>query len=72
MKNKNILYKLYDYSNIIINRIFWGYYVLMFIYRFFINKDIPILLSYLFFLLLGISLGYNLARKAYDYLKTHQ
>lgn len=72
MKNKGIIYKLFDYSNIIVDRVFWGYYLLMFIYRFFIGKEIPILLSYLFFLLFGLFLGYKLARKAYDYLKAHQ
>lgn len=72
MKNKNWVYKFYYYSNIIVNRLFWGYFLLMVIYRFFISKDIPLLLSYLFFLLLGIYWGYKLARKAYDYLKIHQ
>ena len=72
MKNKNWEYKFYYYSNIIVNRLFWGYFLLMVIYRFFISKDIPLLLSYLFFLLLGIYWGYKLARKAYDYLKKHQ
>jgi hypothetical protein len=71
MKSKKI-YKFYYYSNIIVNRIFWGYFLLMGIYRFFISKDIPLLLSYLFFLLLGIYWGYKLARKAYDYLKENQ
>lgn len=41
-----------------------------------INKqgkwNIPILLSYLFFLLFGLFLGYKLASEAYDYLKAHQ
>lgn len=72
MKNKGVIYKLFDYSNIIVDRVFWGYYLLMFIYRFFIGKEIPILLSYLFFLLFGLFLGYKLAREAYDYLKAHQ
>lgn len=72
MKNKNWVYKFYYYSNIIVNRLFWGYFLLMVIYCFFISKDIPLLLSYLFFLLLGIYWGYKLARKAYDYLKIHQ
>lgn len=71
-RNKNWEYKFYYYSNIIVNRLFWGYFLLMVIYRFFISKDIPLLLSYLFFLLLGIYWGYKLARKAYDYLKIHQ
>ena len=61
MKNKNWEYKFYYYSNIIVNRLFWGYFLLMVIYRFFISKDIPLLLSYLFFLLLGIYWGYKLA-----------
>lgn len=72
MKNRNLVYKLYYYSNIIVNRLFWGYFFLLFIYRFCISEDIPLLLSYLFFLLLGIYWGYKLARKAYDYLKAHQ
>ena len=72
MKNKNWEYKFYYYSNIIVNRLFCGYFLLMVIYRFFISKDIPLLLSYLFFLLLGIYWVYKLARKAYDYLKIHQ
>ncbi len=70
MKKKN-LYRFYYYSNIIVNRIFWGYFLVMAIYRFFISKDIPLLLSYLFFLLLGMYLGYKLARCAYDYLKNN-
>ena len=72
MKNKNWEYKFYYYSNIIVNRLFWGYFLLLVIYRLFFSKDIPLLLSYLFFLLLGIYWGYKLARKAYDYLKIHQ
>lgn len=72
MKNKNLVYKLYYYSNIIVNRLFWGYFLLMVVYRFVISKDIPLLLSYLFFLLLGMYWGYKLARKAYDYLKVNQ
>lgn len=71
MKNK-ILYKLYYYSEIIVNRLFWVYFSIMAIYRFFINENIPIPLSYLFFLLLGMYLGYKLCRKAYDYLKANQ
>jgi hypothetical protein len=42
------------------------------IYRFFISKEIPPILSYLFFLLLGMFWGYKLCRKAYDYLKANQ
>ncbi|MPM36862.1 hypothetical protein SDC9_83466 [bioreactor metagenome] len=72
MKNKDLVYKLYYNSNIIVNRLFWGYFLLIVIYRFFISEDIPLLLSYLFFMLLGIYLGYKLARKAYDYLKANQ
>lgn len=34
MKNKN-LYRFYYYSNIIVNRIFWGYFLVMAIYRFY-------------------------------------
>lgn len=72
MKSKKMIYKFYYYSNIIVDRFFWGYFFLMGIYRFVISKDIPFLLSYLFFLLLGMYWGYKLARKAYDYLKMHQ
>ena len=72
MKNKDLVYKLYYNSNIIVNRLFWGYFLLIVIYRFFISEDIPLLLSYLFFMLLGIYLGYKLARKEYDYLKANQ
>jgi hypothetical protein len=61
----------YYYSNIIVDRLFWGYFLLMVVYRFFISKEIPFLLSYLFFLLFGMYLGYKLARKAYDYLKAN-
>ena len=53
------------------DQLFWKYFIFMVIYRFIISKDIPILLSYLFFLLLGMYWGYKLARKAYDYLKAH-
>lgn len=72
MERKKMIYKFYYYSNIIVDRFFWGYFLLMVIYRFIISKDIPFLLSYLFFLLLGMYWGYKLARKAYDYLKMHQ
>lgn len=71
MKNKN-LYKFYYYSNIIVNRSFWGYFLLMVIYRFFISENIPLLLCYLFFFLLGMYWGYKLARKAFDYLKVNK
>lgn len=72
MKNRKLWYKFYYYSNIIVDNIFWGYFFLLAIYRFVINENIPILLSYLFFLLLGMYLGYKLCRKAYDYLKANQ
>ena len=69
---RKIIYKFYYYSNVIIYWLFWGYFIVMVIYRFVLNENIPILLSYLFFLLLGIYCGYKLCRNAYDYLKTHQ
>lgn len=69
---KKIIYKFYYYSNVIIYWLFWGYFLLLIIYRFFINDHIHPLLSYLFFLLLGMYLGYILCRKAYDYLKANQ
>ncbi len=72
MKRKKLIYKFYDYSNIIVNQLFWGFFLLMGMYRLFTGKDIPLLLAYLFFLLLGMYWGYKLARKAYDYLKEHQ
>ena len=78
---KNDNYRLYLVANFL-NRFLFSIsrnwlcsnwcFLLMVIYRFFISKDIPLLLSYLFFLLLGIYWGYKLARKAYDYLKIHQ
>ena len=72
MKNKKLIYRLYYYSDIIVTNIFWTYFIIMMIYRFFISKTIPPILSYLFFLLSGIFLGYKLCRKAYDYLKAHK
>ena len=78
---KNDNYRLYLVANFL-NRFLFSIsrnwlcsnwcFLLMVIYRFFISKDIPLLLSYLFFLLLGIYWGYKLVRKAYDYLKIHQ
>jgi len=68
MRIKKIIYQFYYKSNIIVDCTFWGYFLLMGIYRILIG-DTPLLLSYLFFVLLGIFLGYKLARKAYDYLK---
>lgn len=72
MKNRKLWYKFYYYSNIIIDNLFWGCFFLLFIYRFLVNEHIPSLLSYLFFLLFGMYLGYKLCRKAYDYLKANQ
>ena len=69
---KKMAYQLFYYSNIIVNYVFWGYFLLMIIYHFILNKNIPIVLSFLFFLLLGVYWGYNLARKAYDYLRENQ
>jgi hypothetical protein len=68
---KKLIFNFFYYSNVIIYWLFWGYFFMMCIYRFFISPNIPILLSYLFFLLLGMYLGYKLCRKAYDYLKNH-
>ena len=72
MNLRKRIYQFYYYSNIIVNRVFRVYLVLIVAYHFFISKEIPIYLSYLFFLLLGIYLGYKLARCAYDYLKANQ
>ena len=69
---KKIIYKLCYYSNVIIYWLFWGYFLLLIIYRFLVSECIHPLMSYLFFLLLGMYLGYKLCRKAYDYLKNHQ
>ena len=71
MEIKKLIYKFYYHSNIIVDRIFWNYFLFMVFYRFVISKDIPVFLSYLFFLLLGLFWGYKLARAAYDYLKMH-
>ena len=72
MKNKKLIYQIYYYSEIIVTNVFWIYFIAMMIYRFFIRKTIPLILSYLFFLLIGLFLGYRLCRKAYDYLKAHK
>ena len=71
MNTKKIINKLYYYSNIIVDWTFWGYFLFLIIYHLFIDKNIPIFLSYMFFLLLGLYLGYKLARCAYDYLKNN-
>ena len=72
MRIKKIIYQFYYNSNILVDLIFWGYFLVMIIYHVFISEDISLLLSYIFFVLLGMFLGYKLARKAYDYLKANQ
>ncbi len=69
---KKIIFKFCYYSNVIIYWLFWGYFFLLIIYRFFVSEYIHPLMAYFFFLLLGIYLGYKLCRKAYDYLKENQ
>ncbi len=69
---KKIIYQFYYLSDIIVTYTFWGYFLFLIIYRFFISHEIPPILSYLFFLLLGMFWGYKLARRAYDYLKANQ
>jgi hypothetical protein len=69
---KKIIYQFYYYSNIIVDRVFWGYFLFIILYHFIISKSIPPALAYLFFTLLGLYLGYKFARKSYEYLKKNQ
>ncbi|MBD9091599.1 MAG: hypothetical protein EGQ20_03595 [Bacteroides oleiciplenus] len=69
---KKLIYQLYYYSGIIVYYLFWGYFSIMMIIHYVFGKSIPPVLSYLFFLLLGMFLGIKLTNNAYDYLKKHQ
>lgn len=69
---KKLIYQLYYYSGIIIYYLFWGCFSVVMIIHYFFNKPISPVLSYLFFLLLGLFLGVKLTNSAYDYLKRNQ
>lgn len=69
---KKFIYKLYYYSGVIVYYLFWGYFSIIMIIHYILEKPISPILSYLFFLLLGMFLGIKLTNNAYDYLKKHQ
>ncbi len=62
-----VIYKLYEYSYIIIYGVFLIYLLL---YAFWL-KDISKYYTYLMIFLSGILLGYIIADKAHRYLKKH-
>jgi len=51
-----LLYNLYIYFNIIVFYLFWGYFSVMLV-LYILNVEINIILSSIFFLLLGLWLG---------------
>ncbi|SHF23929.1 hypothetical protein SAMN05444405_106114 [Bacteroides luti] len=51
-----LLYNLYIYFNIIVFYLFWGYFSVMLV-LYILNVKINIILSSIFFLLLGLWLG---------------
>ena len=53
---KKLLYNLYIYFNVIIYYLFWGYFSIMLILHI-LDVEINIILSSIFFLLLGLWLG---------------
>lgn len=66
MKNKFLLLLL-KRSNTIVKYIFWSYFLFMIGYYYLFNDVIPALMAYIFWLLLGIHLGYLLSIKAIRY-----
>lgn len=69
MNFKKYMYKLCYYSGVMVYWAFWGYFFFLIVYRSFIDGNIPMPFDSLYFLLLGLYLGYKLARYAYEYLK---
>lgn len=69
---KKLTYFLYYYSEVIVYYSFWIYFAILMALYFILGIAIPIILSYLFFLLLGMYLGVKFLRKAYDYLESHK
>jgi hypothetical protein len=69
IKDKNIRDILYLYSW---NIITYSFSIYFFIYLVFRLDKVSVIYNYLILFLFGIFLGYKLARKAYDYLKTNQ
>lgn len=66
---KSFIKKLYQYSEYIVNYSFYTYFI---IYSVGVLFRKSIIYNYLFILLLGLFLGYRLARKACDYLEENQ
>jgi hypothetical protein len=66
MRNRHVLYLL-KISNNIVKYAFWLYFLFIIGYYYLYDDVIPIFLGYLFWLLLGIRLGYLIANKAIRY-----
>ena len=70
MKEK-LFFWLCDYSQRIITYIFWIYFLFIILYGFFLENDnIPLIMSYLFWLLFGIYTGFLLAIKVVNYMQS--
>ncbi len=70
MKEKLLLW-LCDYSQRIIAYIFWIFFLFIFLwYTIFSNNEIPKILSYCFWLLLGLYAGFNIAIQVVKYLQS--
>lgn len=69
---KKFIYFLYYYSEVIVYYSFWIYFGILMVFYFILGITIPVVLSYLFFFLLGMYLGVKLLRKAFDFLRGHK
>jgi len=69
IKNKSFYYKLFYFSEYIVNYSFLTYFVVYLIFRL---DAISIFFNYFIVFEFSLYLGYKLARKAYDYLKVNQ
>jgi len=69
---KKLTYFLYYYSEVIVYYSFWIYFAILMALYFILGIAIPVVLSYLFCLLLGMYLEIRILRKAYDCLESHK
>lgn len=53
MEIKKLIYKFYIILNIIVNRVFWNYFMIMVLYRFIISKNIRFIVLFIFPFYLG-------------------
>lgn len=72
MKIEKLLYCLCEYSHLIFEYLFWGYFIAMTIVRCF-DIELCVIFDYLFFLLFGLWLGSTVCLSATDFMKkVHQ